>query len=163
MRTRNKWLLGGGLALSLLAGAAAWAQSTTVVQNLTGTEIIEAAFGTGGPGGTGFNTTTAALRNGTGLKLFSGSGAQTYTALYNNSTLYWVGTAPTTWTVTTPSNPFDGEILTLATDTTLTSLVTLTANTGQSLNSSFSSQTISAKGSVEFQYSSSTTKWYELR
>jgi hypothetical protein len=103
------------------------------------------------------------MRNATALKTFSGSGAQTYTALTTDSTLYWVGTAPTTWTVTTPALPVDGEILTLATDTTLTTLVTLTANTGQTLNSTYTAQTISAKGSVEFQFQLSSNKWFELR
>jgi hypothetical protein len=160
----RKWLLRAAIGVGLLTPLGLWAQSQTTIVNLTGNEVIEAAYGTGGPGGTGFFTTVYALRNATGFKPFVGlTGVQTYQALVTDSTLYWVGTAPTSWTITTPASPVDGEILTIATDTTLTSLVTLTANTGQSLNSTFSSQTISAKSSVEFQYSKTTTKWYELR
>lgn len=158
----RKWLLRAAIALGLIAAPVVLlAQTTVYLLNLNGTETIEITIG--GGGGSGVYTTTGAIRNGTSFKTFSGSGAQTYTALISDSTLYWVGTAPSSWTITTPAKPFDGEILTLATDTTLTSMVTLTANTGQSLNSSYTNQTISAKGSVEFQYSVATTKWYELR
>ena len=159
-----KWLLRAAITAGLLTPLALWAQTSTFILNLTGNEIIEASYGSGGPGGTGFNTTIYALRNATGMKTFSSlTGVQTYQALVTDSTLYWVGTAPTSWTITTPAKPVDGEILTIATDTTLTSMVTLTANTGQSLNSSYSSQTLTAKTSVEFQYSLATTTWYELR
>jgi len=150
-----------GAVLAAFATGAALAQTTTYLLNLAGTETLEIAIG--GGGGSGIYTTTGAMRNGTSFKTFTGSGTPAYTALISDSTLYWVGTAPTSWTITTPAKPFDGEILTLATDTTLSSMVTLTANTGQSLNSSYSSQTLSAKTSVEFQYSVATTKWYELR
>lgn len=149
--------IAGALALGLgLALAQQIAQNS-----LSGNECWNTGQGPGGPS-IGFLCSNV-MRNGTALKTFSGSGAQTYTVGSNDSTLYWVGTAPTTWTITTPANPFDGEIITIATDTTLTSLVTLTANTGQSLNSTYSSQTLTAKTSVEFQYSLTSTKWYELR
>jgi hypothetical protein len=156
----KRTLLAGAAVLALAGGVLA--QTTIYLLNLNGTETVEIAIG--GGGGSGVYTTTAAIRNGTSFKPFSGlTGVQTYTAKITDSTLYWVGTAPTSWTITTPAAPFDGEIITLATDTTLTSMVTLTANTGQTLNSSYSSQTLTAKTSVEFQYSVATTKWYELR
>jgi len=157
MRLRHT-LIAGAL-LSALAAGVAIGQSL-ITQNLLGTEIIEFSAGLGGTLG---NTQVLNLRNGTAFKTFSGSGTPTYTALTKDSTLYWVGTAPTSWTITTPAAPFDGEILSIGTDTTLTSKVTVTANTGQTMNTSFSGATISAASSVEFQYSASTTKWYELR
>jgi hypothetical protein len=155
---RLQWFLAGA-ALAALATYALAQQITS--QTLTGNEVLTAAQG--GPGGSGLFIPVAQMRNATALKTFSGAGAQTYTALSTDSTLYWVGTAPTTWTVTTPAVPWDGEILTLATDTLLTTLVTLTANTGQTLNTAFASQTIAAKASVEFQYSAATSKWYQMR
>lgn len=148
-----------GVVIAALAAGAAYGQSFN--KTLNGTTTF--AGSQNGPGGQLQDVPAAQLRNATALKTFSGAGAQTYTATTNDSTLYWVGTAPTTWTVTTPAAPYDGEILTLATDTTLTTMVTLTANTGQSLNSTYTSQTLTAKTSVEFQYSLATTKWYELR
>jgi hypothetical protein len=41
--------------------------------------------------------------------------------------------------------------------------VTLTANTGQTLNTAFSGATINAASSVEFQFQLSSNKWFELR
>jgi hypothetical protein len=113
--------------------------------------------------GTSIYAPVSQMRNATGFRTFSGSGSFTTQALVTDSTLYWVGTAPTTWTVTTPASPVDGEILSLATDTTLTSKVTLTANTGQTLNTAFSGATINAASSVEFQFQLSSNKWFELR
>lgn len=150
-----------GAALSALA-TFALAQVGVVQQNqITGNECWNAGQGPGGIS-TGY-VCTFLLRNGAALKTFSGSGAQTYTATPQDSTLYWTGTAPTTWTITTPATPFDGEILQIGSDTTLTTLVTVTANSGQSLNTTFSSQTVTAKTSVEFQYSAASTKWYQMR
>lgn len=149
-----------GAAVAALACVAAIAQQLSS-NTLTGNEV--AVFSVGGPQGTSVFVPVSQLRNATALKTFSGSGAQTYTAQPTDSTLYWTSTAPTSWTITTPANPVDGEIIQLGTDTTLTSMVTLTANTGQTLNSTYTSQTLTAKTSVEFQYSLATTKWYELR
>jgi hypothetical protein len=155
---RLLWFFAGA-AIAALATYAVAQQITS--QTLTGNEVLTVAQG--GPGGSSLFVPVSQMRNATALKTFSGAGAQTYTALSTDSTLYWVGAAPTTWTVTTPAVPWDGEILTLATDTLLTTLVTLTANTGQTLNTAFTSQTIAAKASVEFQYSVATSKWYQMR
>jgi hypothetical protein len=159
MTKRWKWIVGGLLALCF--GTAVLAQNTLTSPTLSGNEAIEAAAG--GGGGSAFFVPVSQLRNATALKIFSGSGVQTYTATPLDSTLYWSGTAPTSWTVTTPASPVDGEILTIATDTTLTTMVTLTANTGQSLNQTYTSQTLNAKTSVEFQYNLATTKWFQMR
>lgn len=156
--TKLRWLLAGAV-IAALAGVAIAQQITSVT--LTGNEVVTGAQG--GPGGSSLFIPVSQLRNASALRTFSGSGAQTYTALTTDSVLYWVGTAPTTWTVTTPATPWDGQILQLATDTTLTTLVTLTANTGQTLDTAYTSQTLTAKTSVEFMYSSSTTKWYQMR
>jgi hypothetical protein len=159
MRSKLKWLLGG--ALALFATAAVLAQ-TIVTQNLVGSEVI--LLQTGGVGGQAAATQVLNLRNGTGMLVVpSVSGNPTTSLTTANSTVYWVGTAPTTWTVNLPASPFDGEIVSVGTDTTLTSMVTVVAATGTSLNSTYASQTLSAKTSVEFQYSAGTTKWYELR
>lgn len=138
------------------------AQIGSVVQNqVSGLECWNAGQGPGGPS-SGY-ICTFLIRNGSALKLFSGSGAQTYSATQLDSTLYWVGTAPTTWAITLPTPAFDGEIIQIATDTTLTTLVTVTAGAGQTMNAAFASQTISANTSVEFQFSFGTLKWYRLR
>lgn len=153
--------------LSLLAGAAVLALASTVFAQsigtnpLTGNECWNAGQGPGGPA-VGYVCANV-MRDGAALRVFSGSGAQTYTATTQDSTLYWTSTAPTTWTITTPPSPSNGQILTIGTDTLLTSLVTLTANTGQTINTAFSSGTINAASSIAYQYSTSTTKWYRIR
>lgn len=151
---------------ALLAGVALLAMGSLalpqpIVQpDLSGTECWNAGQG---PGGTtiGF-VCTYLMRNGAGMTVISGSGAFTTTATTQQSTLYWHSTAPTSWTITTPVAPFDGEILQVGTDTTLTTMVTLTANTGQSLSSTFSAQTITANTAVEWQYSRGTATWYRI-
>lgn len=159
MRDRIKSLAGIGLVVAFLSGVAIAQQ---VTQNaISGNECWNAGQGPGGP--SQFLCINQ-VRNGAAfLVVPSVTGNPTTTLTQANSTVYWVGTAPTTWTVNLPVPAFDGEIVSVGTDTTLTSMVTVVAGTGQSLNSTFSNQTISAKTSVEFQYSAGTTKWYELR
>lgn len=148
------------LALAMLGLIAPAVAQPITQNNVTGNECWNAGQGPGGP--SSFLCLNTA-RNGTALTLFSGSGAQTFTATQANSTLYWVGTAPTTWTITLPSPAFDGEIISVATDTTLTTLVTVNPGSGQTLDGTFNAQTITANTSVEFQFSFGTLKWYRLR
>ncbi len=88
------------------------------------------------------------------------TGAATSTA--SGGTLYWIGTAPTTWTVTLPLNPTDGELVTLDTDTTLTTMVTVAANTGDTLHAAYTTQTLTALTPVTFQYQLSSRAWFRL-
>src|SRR5229473_3317320 len=158
--TKLRTLLAGAViaALGLIGGL--YAQQL-ISFTLTGNEVVVAA--TGGPGGPSIFIPVGELRNATGLKTFSGSGAQAYQMLPSDSTLFWIGAAPANWTVTTPLSPYDGQILQLATDTTLTSLVTLTPATGQTLQATFNSQTLTAGTSLEWMYVLATTKWQRLR
>jgi hypothetical protein len=154
----RKYLLAG--ALLAFAGPALAQQAT----NVSGNECWNAGQGPGGP-------STGALclnmvRNGQAFTTFSGSGAQTTTATQNNATMMWTGTAPTTWAITLPNPAFDGEIIEISTDTTLTTNVTVTAGTtpqNQTLAAAYSSQTISAGASVEFRFSYPALKWWRLR
>jgi len=159
----RKILIGAGalLALALGIGVGFYAQGQPVTQqSISGNECWNAGQGPGGP--SQFLCINQ-VRNGAALTIFSGSGAQTFTATQANSTLFWSGTAPTTWTITLPSPAFDGEIISVGTDTTLTTLVTVNAGTGQTMNGTFTSQTISANTSVEFQFNASGAKWYRAR
>lgn len=116
-----------------------------------------------GPGGSDDYAQSLQLGGQAGLVVASGSGAITYTMRNQDSTYFWTGAAPTTVTITTPAAPNDGQVLTIATDTTLTTMVTLTANTGQTLNATYTNQTLTAGTSVEWQYSAATAKWYKIR
>ena len=91
----------------------------------------------------------------------SGSGAATATATIG--TLCWVSTAPTTWAVTLPAAPANGAIVRLCTDTTLTTMVTVTAGSGDTLSTTFASQTLTANASwPAWQYYSTTKIWYRV-
>jgi hypothetical protein len=150
-------LLGAALATAL-AGAA-YAQVNSVVQtSLSGQEVWRAAQGPGGPEQyLGIDT----VRNGTQFQKTSGSGAATSTA--TGGTLMWIGTAPTTWAVTLPATPFPGQRVVLTTDTTLTSMVTVTAAAGSTLHATYTSQTLTALTPVVFQYQLLTTTWYRTQ
>lgn len=145
------------LLAGLLFAALAFAQ-TVVQTTITGNEVWVAGQGPGGPGNyIGIDT----VRNGQRLITTSGSGAATSTA--TGGTLYWTSTAPTTWTVTLPSPAFAGEMVRLGTDTTLTSMVTVAAGAGQSLDFTYSGVTLTAGTSVLFQYRAANTTWYRLQ
>lgn len=159
--SRKAWLVGA--AFAALAAALALAQPVT--QNvITGQECWNAGQGPGGP--SNFLCVNT-VRNGSAITQVSGSGAVTTLATIANSTLAWHGTAPTTWTITLPNPAFDGQIVTVTTDTTLTTLVTVqSTNTPQAqvtLSPTFSAQTVTAQTSVEWQFSLSTLTWFKVR
>ena len=151
----KKLLLSAALLLGLIAPASA---QKVVQQTISGNEVWVAAQG---PGGTGRYIGINTVRNGQAFAITSGSGSATSTAA--GGVLMWIGTAPTTWTVTTPAVPFDGEEIQLTTDTTLTSMVTLTAASGQSLHATYSAQTLTALTPVIFYYHAANTTWYRVQ
>ena len=155
----RKLLLAATALLGLTASAA---DSQTIIQNtFSGNECWNAGQGPGGPT-TGF-ICSAQMRNGRAITAITGSGAATTTATNLQSTLYWTSAATTSWTVTTPAAPFDGEILTLGTTATLTTMVTLTANTGQSLAAAYNNQTLTANPTVQWQYAVANTTGYRMQ
>lgn len=106
------------------------------------------------------------IRNGQAISTFSGSGGFTTVATKDNSTLMWTGAAPTTWTITLPNPAFDGQIIEVGTDTTLTTMVTVQAAASpqnQTLSATFSGQTVTAATSVEWRFSLSALKWFRTR
>lgn len=153
-----KKLLLGAVAGALFASSA-YAQ-TIGQSTLSGNECWNAGQGPGGPSSF---VCSPLVRNTRTFSLYSGSGVQTLTTTNLQSVLYWTGTAPTSWTITTPAVPYDGQLLQISTDTTLTSKVTLTANTGQTLDVAFTSGTVTASTSVIFIYSQATTTWYRIQ
>ena len=128
--------------------------------SLPSNALFRVMAGQGGPEDWAFPNQISASA---GLVVASGSGAITYTMRPQDSTYQWTGTAPTTVTITTQAAPVDGQILSISTDTTLTTMVTLTANTGQTLNAAYTNQTLNANTSVEWQYQASTAKWFRIR
>lgn len=150
----------GLLILGAVLGASlAFAQS--VVQNqISGNEVWRAAQGPGGPES---YISVQSVRNSSAMTRVSGAGAATTAMTTAQSTLMWVGTAPTTWAVTLPLAPVDGTIVNISTDTTLTTMVTVTAASGDTLNATYASQTLTAVTAVQFQYSAGNRTWYRFR
>jgi hypothetical protein len=135
------------------------ATAQPIVQNqISGNEVLQTAQGVGGTGSyIGINT----LRGSEPITTKSGSGAATSTA--TPGSLCWVGTAPTTWAVTLPAAPPDGTYVRLCTDTTLTTMVTVTAGSGDTLTAAFTSQTLTANASwPSWQYYATTKIWYRI-
>lgn len=148
------------LVLGALLGltALALAQTTVVQQTFSGNEVVRAAQGPGGPEAW---LGVTSIRNSAAIATQSGSGAATATAA--GGTLCWKSTAPTTWAVTLPAAPPAGTIVTLCSDTTLTTLVTVTAGSGDTLTTTFASQTITANASFPaWQYNSTDKVWYRV-
>jgi hypothetical protein len=158
-------IIAGLVGAALAASAATWLIAQPVLQNdITGNECWNAGQGAGGPTA-GFLCSNI-VRNGTANQVVTGSGAATTQATIANGTLLWHTTAPTTWTVTLPNPAFDGEIVRLATDTTLTTRVTVQASTApqnQTLHASFASQTLTADTAVAWQFSESLLQWVKIQ
>lgn len=103
-----------------------------------------------------------ALAQNAAIRTLSGTGAMVTTAPVG--LLVWVGTAPTTWAVTLPSAPNNGDAVHLTTDTTLTTLVTVTAASGDTLVASFASQTLTANTTiVGWRYYAPSRTWYRIQ
>ena len=147
---------------ALIGALAAPVFAQSVVQNqLSGNEVWSAAQG---PGGQSFWLSMQSVRNSRAITTVSGSGAATTAMTAQQATLMWTGAAPTTWAVTLPPAPVvDGAIVTLGTATTLTTNVTVTAGSGTSLAAAYSSQTITAGTSAQWQYNNANTTWYRIR
>ena len=154
-----KWLL-KYIGVAIFAGLAGYAVAQTVVQtSISGNEVWVVGQGPGGPGSyIGINT----VRGSEPILTKSGSGAATSTAA--PGTLCWVGTAPTTWAVTFQAAPADGSIIHLCTDTTLSSMVTTTAGSGDTMRAALSSSTLTADTSFPgWQYKASSKIWYKVQ
>jgi len=144
---------------AILASLAALAIAQTVVSTQVNfNTVVRAAQGPGGSDSwLGVDTISNRAR-------FTSTTGQTGAAISTASggTLYWIGTAPTTWAVTLPLNPTDGELVTLDTDTTLTTMVTVTANINDTLHAIYTTQTLTALTPVTFQYQLSSRAWFRL-
>lgn len=128
------------------------------LSSLSGDEVVVVGQGVGGSGS---YVSINALRNGREIATKSGSGAATSVMTAGQSTIIWKGTAPTTWTVTLPPAPPDGAIVTLGTDTTLTTMVTVQAASGDTLSAAVSGVTLTAKTNMTFVYNAADTTWYQ--
>lgn len=158
---RNIIALGVGAALAALA-TILWAQPVGQ-QNVSGNECWNAGQGPGGP--SQFLCINI-VRNGSAMTVVSGSGAVTTLATQQQGTLMWSGAAPTSWTITLPNPAFDGEVVKVGTDTTLTTLVTVQAAStpqSQTMSAAFSASTITVGTTTAWQYNFALSKWFRLQ
>lgn len=148
------------VALGFLLGFGALAVAQPVVQSvISGNEVWRASQG---PGGSESFIGIDTIRGSEPIATKSGTGAATSTAVLG--TLCWVGTAPTTWAVTLPAGPVNGAYVRLCSDTTLTTLVTVTAGAGDTLTAAYAAQTITANASFPtWQYFAATKIWYRIQ
>lgn len=148
------------IGVAAFAGLATLAIAQTITQtSISGNEVWVVGQGPGGPSS---YITINTVRGSEPLTTKSDSGAATSTA--TSGSLCWVGTAPTTWAVTLPSAPADGTFVRLCSDTTLTTMVTVTAGSGDTLTTTFASQTLTANASFPtWQYKASSKIWYRIQ
>lgn len=161
MRSIHKWALGGIAAL--LIGGVALAQ-TIVTQNLTGNETV--LFQSGGVGGQTGATTVNALRNATGY-IAVATGTTVNTTVPNTASKAVGIGAITTWNVTLPTTPFDGQDVAIACPSgSATVAVTATSPVGVTIiGTAFTACTSGgvAANTAEYIYSVATKTWYRVQ
>lgn len=156
MRKQQFAVVGALVALAFLGGVA-WTQSITNT-NPSGKECWNAGQGPGGPSQW---LCLNVVRTTSPVATTSGSGSATYTLTTDIATVIWTGTAPTTFGVTLPIGAADGFIATVGTNTTLTTMVTVSAPSDSSLAAAYSAQTLTAPASVAWQKSGAV--WHRIR
>lgn len=147
----------------LILGGLAYAQVPALfLTTMTGTEQIDVRVpSTGGvvisPRIT--TITSSNLRDTSGYQIVTQAATNVLTANSNISILAFTGATSGTATITFAPTPFDGQRLLVFTVAGFTSL-TMTANAGQTVNSSPTS--LAANSSAEFVYQASTLTWFRI-
>lgn len=149
---------------ALFALALAALAQPLVQQNLTGNEVLNVEIG--GPGGGGIFTTVNAMRNATGYLLVPTGGTVNTTVPTTASKVLATG-AITTWNITFPTVPYDGQAVavacpggtsTVAMSATLPSGVTI-------VGTAFTACTAggAAANTAEWIYSTAANVWYRIQ
>lgn len=153
-----------GIGLGLLFGLSLLAYAQTIIQQAPGPTdvVLVQAKGLGGPG---YPTTIQALRNASGYTLVT-TQTTANTSAPNASAMAIVLGAITTWNVTLPPNPFDGERIELTCPGgTVTTVVVAPAVPATTLvGTAYTSCTSggAAANNAEYSYSTSTATWYRI-
>lgn len=162
MMTKLRTLLAGALIALAVASPAiySWAQTTTIVQNLTGNELVTIQ-GSGGPGASSFFTTLNALRNATGY-LLVGTGGTVNTTIPTNDSIVLATGAITTWNITFPTAPYDGQLVKVACPGgTATVAMSATLPSGVAIvGTAFTACTSGGAATADWIYATSTNTWY---
>lgn len=160
----RKWLLRAAIGVGLFTPLALWAQSV-VTSNLAGTELLRASIGLQ-PGGSGIFVPSYVLRNGRNHQLVATGTTIATQALISSGALLATG-AITTWNITLPVSPYDGETITIACpggDTTTLSIAASATPSGQTIvGTNPTSCTASTATSSMWLYHNATKVWYRIR
>lgn len=159
---RKRWFWLGGAALAALTGLAI--AQPVVTQNLSGNEGV--LFQVGGPGGGSGITNIAVIRNSTGYQLVA-TGGTVNTTVANTVAKVLATGAITTWNVTLPTAPFDGQMVEVACPGgTSTVAMTATLPAGVTIvGTAFTACTSGGAAAVTagWIYSSSANVWYRFQ
>jgi hypothetical protein len=161
--TRFRALLAGAALAALAFTGLLWAQTSTIVQNLTGNELVTIQTGSGGPGGSSFFTTLNAIRNASGY-IAVGAGGTVNTTIPATASMV-IGTgAITTWNITFPTAPYDGQIIQVACPAGgATVAMTATLPSGVAIvGTAFTACTAGGAATGEWVYSTSANSWYRV-
>lgn len=164
----RKFLLGLAL-VGVLIAPPAFAQSL-IQDDLSGNEAWNSGQGPGGPS-TGFITSNL-VRNSTAVVATTVTGAATIgvttglTSLNDGGNLI-ITAQPAAAVLTLPPNPFtNGGIVGFCNPTAApfaTNVVTLAANSGQTLSTATALTTLGANACVYVQFNRSNTTWYRIQ
>lgn len=159
--TKLRALLAGVALAALALTGVVWAQTTTIVQNLTGNELLTVQNGVGGPGGSSFFTTVPAMRNATGYIAVATGGTVNTTIPTTASRAIATG-AITTWNITFPTAPFDGQMIQVSCPGgTATVAMTATLPSGVVIvGTAFTTCTTGGAATAEWIYSVAANTWY---
>ncbi len=160
--TKLRTLLAGAFLALAFAGGYALAQTTITSRTLTGSETWSIA--SGGPGGTSFFTTTAQMRNSTGV-ITTALTSGTLSTLTNTTASTVISTvASVSLTVNLPATPWDGEIFEWCNGTAgAFTAGTIAVTDGSTIVGSTATGALAASASVEYRYVQSTNSWYKVR
>jgi len=158
----KKIVIGLG-ALAALAFAAI--AQPLVQQNLSGNEVLNVEIG--GPGGGGIFTSVNALRNATGY-LIVGFGSTVNTIVPATASKVIPNGAITTWNITLPTSPYDGQTVAVACPAATATTVTVSATLPASVTIVGTAFTTCVAGgaaanTAEWIYSTSANIWYRIQ
>lgn len=154
----------GAAAIAALVGAYAFAQ-TIAPQALSGNECWDAGQGPGGPS-TGYLCVNI-VRGGTPQVTQTITGSTTLAGASADGGNYLITAQPSAATITMPANPVpDGAIVGVCNVTGsawATNVVTLAANSGQTLSVAATLTTLAAGVCAREQWNQATATWYRVQ
>lgn len=158
----NRWALGAIVGLCLGLGLGYVLAQTVVIQGgLTGNEAVLAQAG--GPGGTGFYTNVASLRNGT-IYAFVGPGTTVTQTISPNVGQVIVTGAITTLNLSLPLAPYDQQAVRISCPGGVVTTLVVSAPGDTIIGPADSTCTTTPATSMvaSFVYSTSATTWWRI-